>query len=63
VDKGDGWLDYDGKSYDLTPGICYFVPGEVPHRIRASSNGLSLISIADKHQAVNSKMRLDIIAD
>jgi mannose-6-phosphate isomerase-like protein (cupin superfamily) len=61
VDKGDGWLDFAGKSYDLASGSCYFVPGRVPHRIRASSNGLSLYSIADQHQAVNSEKRLEII--
>jgi quercetin dioxygenase-like cupin family protein len=63
VDSGDGWLDYGGESYTLTSGDCYFVPGEVPHRIRASLNGLSLYSIADRHQLVNSEQRLSIIAE
>jgi quercetin dioxygenase-like cupin family protein len=61
VDGGSGWLDFDGQSYDLTIGACYFVPGQVPHRIRASSNGLTLFAIANQHQAVNSEARLDVI--
>jgi mannose-6-phosphate isomerase-like protein (cupin superfamily) len=63
VDSGDGWLDYGGESYPLTSGDCYFVPEEVPHRIRASLNGLRLYLIADQHQLVNLEQRLSIIAE
>lgn len=60
VTGGTGWVDYDGVPYRLEPGVCYLVPGSVPHAIRAESE-LSLISIANDHRDVASEARLEVV--
>lgn len=61
VVSGHGWLDYANQTHGLEPGTCYFVPGAVPHRIRASAWGLTLLSVANQHQPVDSAARLEVL--
>lgn len=60
VTGGTGWVDYDGVPYRLEPGVCYLVPGSVPHAIRAETE-LTLISVASDHRDVASEERLTIV--
>lgn len=46
VVEGDGWLDYDNKTYDLPIGSCTFVEGNIPYNIRASSIGMTLLIVS-----------------
>lgn len=57
VIKGKGWLEYDGIEYRLYPGLCYFVPGDVPHAIRAETE-LVLIAVGNKHRELDSIERM-----
>jgi quercetin dioxygenase-like cupin family protein len=57
---GCGTLIFDGEPFELMPGTCYFVPGSVPHKIKANCLGLSLYSISNDHRPVNSANRLDL---
>ncbi len=63
VVTGCGWLDYDVQAYSLREGECYYVPGAVPHRIRAADIGLNLLSVALQHQPVDSAARLEVLED
>lgn len=55
--KGKGIVEFDGKDYDLYPGLAYFVPGSVNHAIRAHED-LVLIAIGNKHQPLDSEARM-----
>lgn len=63
VYQGDGWLDYGDETHDLVDGTCYLVEGNIPHRVRASSVGMLLLSVAIAHQSVDSADRLQILED
>jgi quercetin dioxygenase-like cupin family protein len=63
VVSGDGWVtvcfdDYRGR-YPLQTGVCYLIPGNVPHAIDAETE-LAIISVADDHRDVEAKERLDL---
>lgn len=57
VVKGRGFVEYDGVEYKLYPGICYLVPGNVDHAIRATQN-LVLIAVGNMHQPLDSEERM-----
>ena len=63
IHQNTGWLEFDGQTYYLEPGICYLVPGMVPHRITAGINGLGLYAISNAHKCVDSVNRLEIISE
>jgi quercetin dioxygenase-like cupin family protein len=54
---GNGYVVYEGVSHKLTPGICYFVIGEVDHAIKAETD-LVLIAVGNKHYPVGAKARM-----
>jgi len=60
VHAGHGTLIFNGELHELTPGACYFVPGAVPHQIKAGQFGLSLYSVSNDHRPVDSVERLEI---
>lgn len=57
VVRGRGVVEYDGVEYELYPGICYLVPGNVDHAIRATQN-LVLIAVGNMHQGLDSEERM-----
>lgn len=59
--EGSGWIDCGNETELITKGTCYFIDGLQPHRVRAGSKGLYLLSVANKHQPVDSAKRLEII--
>jgi len=61
--EGRGLLWFDGSELELSPGVIYMVPGEVPHAVYAhpqSETALVLFAIGNDHQPANSYNRLDI---
>jgi quercetin dioxygenase-like cupin family protein len=58
--SGEGIVEYDGEEFDLTPGIAYFVPGNISHAIRANT-ALVLIAVGNQHQPAGSEKRLEIV--
>ncbi|MGL4623027.1 MAG: cupin domain-containing protein [Chroococcidiopsis sp.] len=61
ITHGLGWLDYADQEYVLRQGDCYLVLGTIQHRIRASTDGLVLLSVSNKHFSVDSADRLEVI--
>jgi mannose-6-phosphate isomerase-like protein (cupin superfamily) len=59
--EGSGWIDCGDETQPIIKGTCYFIDGSQPHRVRAGNDGLFLLSIANKHQPVDSEKRLVII--
>jgi quercetin dioxygenase-like cupin family protein len=57
VIAGVGIVEYNGIEHDLKPGVCYLVPGSVPHAISAKT-GLTMIAIGNKHVPVDSIKRM-----
>jgi quercetin dioxygenase-like cupin family protein len=58
VADGSGWLLFDDNLHTLSPGDCYFVPGDTPHQVGTNETTLYLLSIADDHRPVDSPERL-----
>ena len=58
VIKGEGFVEYNGVDHELSPGLCYFVPGSVDHAIKAKTE-LVLIAVGNDHRALDSKDRLE----
>lgn len=59
VIKGEGVVEYNGVEHPLYPGLCYLIPGNVNHAIRASKE-LVLIAVGNKHQPLDSESRLTL---
>ncbi|MEZ2279336.1 MAG: cupin domain-containing protein [Microcoleus sp.] len=57
VVRGRGVVEYDGIEYELYPGVCYLVPGNVDHAIRAKQN-LVLIAVGNMHQPLDNEERM-----
>ena len=57
---GSGIVEYYDEEHDLYPGVVYFIPGNVPHAIRAKTN-LVLIAVGNDHRPVDSKDRLTVV--
>jgi quercetin dioxygenase-like cupin family protein len=57
VVSGVGWVDYDGSPHRLEPGVCYLIPGEVRHGVRAETE-LTMLAVAARHIEVESVSRL-----
>jgi len=57
VIKGGGVVVYDGIEHDLNPGVCYLIPGDVEHAIKARSE-LVMIAIGNNHQPLDSEERM-----
>lgn len=60
--SGDGWVDCGKESVRLNPGVCYLVPAEAAHGIRAETE-LTLISVANDHRDAGSQERLNVVAE
>jgi len=58
--SGTGIVEYFDEKHALRPGMCYFVPGDAPHAIRAHTN-LVLIAVGNQHRPLESEDRLKII--
>ncbi len=59
--SGEGIVEYYDEKHDLSPGMGYFIPGHVPHAIRAET-ALVLIAVGNNHQPVSSEARIDVVA-
>lgn len=57
---GKGFVDYGPQPHQLSPGVCYLVPGLQPHAIRATTD-LLLIAVGDDYRPVDSPARLDMV--
>ena len=57
VVKGIGTVEYNGTEHKLYPGLCYFIPGQVDHAIKAKEE-LVLIAVGDNHQPLDSEARM-----
>lgn len=55
--KGTGFVEYNGIDHELEPGVCYMIPGNVDHAIKAKSE-LILIAVGNEHFPVDSKERM-----
>lgn len=55
--KGTGIVEYNRVEYPLYPGLCYLIPGEVDHAIKAEVE-LILIAIGNRHRPLDSKERM-----
>lgn len=62
VISGGGWVDYDGMTCPLQPGVCYLVPGGVVHGIRAETE-LTLLAVANDHRRAGAEDRLSVIGE
>lgn len=60
VISGEGWVDYEGASWELSSGCCYLIPGHRSHAIRAHTE-LTLLSVANQHIAADSWERLHVV--
>ena len=56
--KGEGIVEYNGEENALYPGLCYLIPGNVDHAIRATTD-LVLIAVGNDHRPLASEERLD----
>lgn len=57
VIKGEGFVEYDGVDYQLEPGTCYLIPGNVDHAIKATTE-LVLIAVGNQHRPLDSEERM-----
>lgn len=57
VIKGEGIVDYKGIEHTLNPGVCYLIPGNVDHAIRAKTE-LIIIAVGNDHRPVDSYERM-----
>lgn len=62
VIKGDGFVEYNGIDYPLEAGVCYMVPGEVDHAIKAKSE-LIMIAVGNDHQVLDSEARMTPVVE
>ena len=60
VIKGSGYVEYNGTDYELQPGVCYLIPGNVDHAIKASSE-LVMIAVGNDHRLLSSQDRMQPI--
>lgn len=60
VIKGTGFVEYNSIDYDLEPGLCYLIPSNVDHAIKATTE-LMLIAVGNNHRPVDSTERLDVV--
>ena len=60
VIKGEGFVEYHGKDSPLYPGLCYLVPGNVDHAIKATTE-LILIAVGNNHRLLDSKERMELV--
>lgn len=61
VVSGTGFVEYNGKDYPLKPGLCYLIPGNVDHAIKATTE-LVLIAVGNNHQPLESSARMTPVA-
>lgn len=59
---GEGTLTYEGASHLIFPGMCYHVPPNVVHGIKAGNNWLILLVVSNDHEPADSEERLEIVA-
>ena len=60
--EGKGLLWFNGVELELSPGVVYMVPGDVPHAVYAhpeSDRALVLFAIGNDHRPADSNDRLD----
>ncbi|MBH2760537.1 cupin domain-containing protein [Serratia ureilytica] len=57
VIKGSGFVEYNKVDYALEPGVCYMVPGNVDHAIKATTE-LVMIAVGNNHQPLDSEARM-----
>lgn len=55
--KGTGIVEYEGVEHALFPGLCYLIPGNTRHAIRAKDD-LVLIAVGNNHQPLSSTDRM-----
>ncbi len=55
--KGSGVVEYNQAEFPLYPGLCYLIPGEVDHAIRAEED-LVMIAVGNKHRTLDSVERM-----
>ncbi len=55
--SGTGYVIFEGEEHELEPGVCYLVPGNVDHAIKAETD-LVLIACGNKHFPVDSPLRM-----
>lgn len=60
VVKGEGFVEYHGKDTPLYPGLCYLVPGNVDHAIKATTE-LILIAVGNNHRTLDSIERMELV--
>lgn len=58
VIKGRGFVEYNQVDYPLEPGVCYMVPGNVDHAIKATTD-LVMIAVGNNHQPLDSEARME----
>ena len=57
VIKGVGLVEYNGIDYPLEPGVCYLIPGDMDHAIKAETE-LMMIAVGNDHRPVDSVERM-----
>lgn len=62
VVSGRGLLTCGEDTFFLVPGVCYYVPSDVPHALSATDVELTLVSVANDHRPIDSPERLEIYA-
>ncbi len=55
--EGRGFVDYGGDPHPLKAGLCYLVPENQPHAIRATSP-LTMLAVANDHRPAGSLDRM-----
>lgn len=60
VTKGNGFVEYNGIDHPLEPGVCYLIPGNVDHAIKAETE-LVIIAVGNDHRPVDSVERMQPI--
>jgi quercetin dioxygenase-like cupin family protein len=58
--KGHGVVEYEGISYPLEPGVCYLIPSQVEHAIKAGTE-LVLLAIGNDHRPAGSLERMNLV--
>lgn len=55
--SGSGILEFGPEEHELYPGLCYLVPGNIEHAIKAKED-LVLIAVGNDHRPLDSNTRL-----
>lgn len=62
VIKGEGFVECNKFDYPLEPGVCYMIPGNEEHAIKATTE-LVMIAVGNNHQALNSEARMNPVLE